>query len=54
MPDIKPRIGRKFGEMLSGHEYFRKYLHRIGKTATPYCRYEEGEVIDDAEHTVFE
>ena len=40
--------------MLSGHGYFRKYLHRMGKTASPYCLYEEGEVIDDAEHIVFE
>lgn len=61
IPDIRPWIGRKFGEvnyyvtqMLSGHGYFRKYLHRMGKTASPYCLYEEGEVIDDAEHTVFE
>ena len=40
--------------MLSGHGYFRKYLHRIGKTASPYCHYEEGDVVDDAEHTVSE
>ena len=26
----------------------------MGKTATPYCLYEEGKVIDDAEYTVFE
>ena len=52
--------GRKFGEVnyyvtqiLSGHEYFRKYLHRMGKTAFPYCLYEEGKVIEDAEHTAF-
>ena len=32
---------------------FRIYLHRMGKTASPYCLYEEGKVIDDAEHTVF-
>ena len=25
-----------------------------GKIASPHCLYEEGEVIDDAEHTVFE
>ena len=40
--------------MLSGRVYFRKYLHRMGKTASPYCLYEEGKVIDDAELTVFE
>ena len=26
----------------------------MGKTAFPYCLYEEGEVINDAEYTVFE
>ena len=41
-------------QMLSGHEYFRKYLRRMGKTTCPYCIYEEGEVIDYVEHTVFE
>ena len=40
-------------QMLSHHGYFRKYLHKIGKTDSPYCRYEEGKEIDDAEHTVF-
>ena len=40
--------------MLTGHGYFRKYLHRMGKTVSPYdCLYKEGKVIDDAEHTVF-
>ena len=41
-------------QLLSGHGNFRKYLHRMGKTASPYCLYEEGEIIDDAEHTGFE
>ena len=36
--------------MLWGHGYFRKYVHRI----TAYCLYAEGEVIDNAEYTVFE
>ena len=26
----------------------------MGKTASPYCLYEEGQIADDAEHTVFE
>ena len=26
----------------------------MSKTASPYCLYEEGEVIDNAERTVFE
>ena len=41
-------------KLLSGHGDFRKYLHRMGKTASPYCLYEKGQIIDDAEHTVFE
>ena len=59
--DIRPWIGQKFGEphqyvtqMLSGYGYFRKYLHRTRKTGGSYCLYEEGEVINDAEHNVFE
>ena len=47
--DKRPWIGRKFGELneyvtqlLSDHGYFGKYLHRMGKTASPYCFYEEG------------
>ena len=59
--DIRPWISRKFVEvhyyvigMLSGHGYFRKYLHRMLKTVSPYCLYEGRKVIDDAEHTVFE
>ena len=61
MPNIKPWIGITFGEvnyyatqLLSGHGYFRKYLHRMGKYYYPYYLYEEGEIIDDAEHTFFE
>ena len=61
IPNTRPWIGWRFGEvnyyvtqMLSGHGYFRKHLHRIGKTASPYCHYEEGDVVDDAEHTVSE
>ena len=60
-PDIRPWIGRNFEEVnyyitqtLSGHEYFRKHLHRMGKTAWPYCLYEEGEIIDVAEHIFVE
>ena len=40
--------------MLSGHGYFSKYLHRTGNTTSPSSDYEEGEVINDAENTVFE
>ena len=38
-------------QLLLDHGYFRKNLHRIGKT---YFLSEEGEVIDDPEHTIFE
>ena len=34
-----------------GNEYFRQYLHKMGKTTFPYSIYKEGEVI--AGHTVF-
>ena len=41
VPDIRPSIGQKFGEinyyvtqMLSCHGYFRIYLYRMGKTAS--------------------
>ena len=58
MLDIWSWIGQKFGEVNyyvtwkpSGHGYFRKYWYRMGKTASNYCLYEDGEVIDD---TVFE
>ena len=37
-----------------GSRIFRIYLHRMGKTATSYCLYEEGKVIDDGERTIFE
>ena len=58
--DIRPWIGRKFEDvnyyvtqMILGHGYFRKYMHRRGKTASFCCLYEEGIVIEDAERTVF-
>ena len=41
-------------QMLSGHEYFGKYLHRKFTNPPPYCLYEEGEVIDYLEHSAFE
>ena len=60
IPDISPWNDRKFREvhyyvtqMLTDHEYFRKYLHRMGKIGSPYCLYEEGEVSNDEEYTVF-
>ena len=53
-------IGRKFREvnyyvarMLSSHRDYRKYLHGMDKTTSHYCLQQEGEIIDDAEHTVF-
>ena len=60
-PDIRSWIDRKFGELnyyvtqiLPRHGYYEKYLHRMGKTGSGYCLYEERKVIDDAEHIVFE
>lgn len=60
IPNIKTWVNREYGEvtyyitqMLSGHGYFRKYLHVMGKCSTPFCIYEEQKHIDDAEHTFF-
>ena len=60
-PGRKSMVGRKFGEvnifvtqMLSGHEYFRKYLDKVDKTVSAYCLYEEGEVFDNTELNGFE
>ena len=33
-------------QMPSGHGYFRKYLHAMGKTASPLLTYDGGEVFD--------
>ena len=41
-------------QLLSGYGYFRKYLHRISKTASPNSLCVEGEIINDAEYTVCE
>lgn len=61
IPRIDKWINRGHGEvnyyltqMLSGHGYYRKYLYRAGKCSTPYCLYEEREIVDDVEHTFFE
>jgi hypothetical protein len=40
-------------QFLSGHGYFRQYLHRMGKVTTPSCKY-CGHYRDDAKHTFFE
>lgn len=60
IPNIRIWLNRNHGEvnyyltqMISGHGYFRKYLHRMGKCDMPFCLYEETEVIDDAAHTFF-
>lgn len=56
---VKPWIDRSHGEVdyyltqfLSGHGYFRRYLHGIGRARTPYCLYCP-EMPDDAEYTFF-
>ena len=41
-------------QLISGYGYFNKYLHGMGKPVSPYCLYEEREIIDDAGHTIFE
>jgi len=56
---VQPWLERRHGEVdyyltqfLTGHGYFKSYLHRIGKTGSPDCTYCPG-VPDDAEHTFF-
>lgn len=57
--NVKAWISRKHGEvgyymtqLLSGHGYFRSYLHKIRKAMSEECLYCPGE-IDDACHTFF-
>lgn len=59
IPNLAVWVNRSFGEvnyyltqLLSGHGYFRKYLHRMGKCDGPSCIYGDAD-IDDAEHTFF-
>lgn len=56
---VKPWFERKHGEidfyltqLLSGHGYFRLYLYRMGKVASPDCPYCPG-MNDDVCHTFF-
>lgn len=60
IPNIEKWVNRHRGDvnyyltqMLSGHGYFRGYLHRMKKCSTPYCLYENEDVIENAEHTFF-
>ena len=60
IPDIELYTKRRFGEVnyyltqaFSGHGYFRKYLHKMGKARHSACIYGDSDE-DDAEHTIFE
>lgn len=57
--DLRKWINRQHGEvnyyvtqLLTGHGYFRKYLHRMGKTRNMTCQYGDADQ-DDALHTFF-
>lgn len=57
--ELVPWVDRRHGEVnffltqfLTGHGYFRAYLHRMGKVANPWCRYCGGE-SDDVYHAFF-
>lgn len=57
--DLNKWVNRKHGEinyyltqMLSGHGYFLKYLHKMGKVDTNLCMYGDN-CEDNAEHTFF-
>ena len=56
---LQPWVERKHGavdffltQFLTGHGYFRPYLHRMGKIESPKCIYCEGP-RDDAHHVFF-
>jgi endonuclease/exonuclease/phosphatase family metal-dependent hydrolase len=58
IPDLRQWINRSHGmvtywttQFFTGHGIFVKYLHKIGKSATPVCWYCPEE--DTPEHTVF-
>lgn len=60
IPHLIEWLERKHGEvnyyltqLLTGHGYFRRYLHRMGKCRDARCIYGDAE-NDDAEHTFFE
>lgn len=60
IPDVNKWINRRHGDinyyltqLLSGHGYFRKYLYKMRKSSTPFCLYEQEELLDNAEHTFF-
>ena len=55
--DVNQWTSQKFGEvdfymtqLLSGHRYFKKYLHSMAKVEEPSCPYNDARE-DDAEHT---
>lgn len=59
IPSIRPWVERQHGEvdyfvtqLLSGHGYFRAYLHRMGKVPSSDCLYCPG-IPDTADHTFF-
>lgn len=59
VPQIRPWLDRQHGEIsyyltqfLSGHGYFRSYLHKMGKVNTPDCLYCV-EREDNADHMFF-
>lgn len=56
--EVTPWVERRHGEvdyyftqLLSGHGYFRAYLHKMGKVGSAECIY--CHMHDDAEHTFF-
>lgn len=59
IPDVAAWTGRSHGEVnfyvtqfLTGHGYFRDYLHRMGKVSSPYCSRCNG-ARDDVAHAFF-
>lgn len=57
--DLQTWLNRPHGEVdfyltqfLTGHGYFREYLHRMGRVDSPFCHY-CGNVEDNVYHTFF-
>ncbi|KAM8702448.1 hypothetical protein ACLKA7_001779 [Drosophila subpalustris] len=60
IPELKPWIERRHGQVdfylaqvLTGHGCFKAYLFRFKHEQDPYCDHCGGDVIEDAEHSIF-
>lgn len=59
IPNLRVWVDRRHGQLdfyvtqfLSGHGCFKQYLHRIGRTESPFCP-ECGDQVESPEHVLF-